>query len=174
MLFCDLDGFKQVNDTRGHEAGDAVLVEVAQRLGAAVRDGDLVVRFAGDEFVIVARPEGAGHIADRLLRRLVDPITLRDGSSVHVGTSIGIADALDPTVDPVTADELLRSEPTRPRTRRSATARAGGAGVALEPTTRTSCRLPAAGADTDGSSWSRPASIRCTGRFSRRVLCRLS
>ncbi len=108
VLFCDLDGFKQVNDTRGHEAGDAVLVEVAQRLGAAVRDGDLVARFAGDEFVIVSRPEGAGHIADRLLRRLVDPITLRDGSAVHVGTSIGIADALDPTVDPVTADELLQ------------------------------------------------------------------
>ena len=91
-----------------NEAGDAVLVEVAQRLGAAVRDGDLVARFAGDEFVIVSRPEGAGHIADRLLRRLVDPITLRDGSAVHVGTSIGIADALDPTVDPVTADELLQ------------------------------------------------------------------
>ncbi|MFN8021391.1 MAG: PAS domain S-box protein [Acidimicrobiales bacterium] len=108
VLFCDLDGFKAVNDTRGHEAGDAVLVEVAQRLGGAVRDGDLVARFAGDEFVIVARPEGAGHIADRLLRRLVEPIVLRDGSSVHVGTSIGIADALDPGVDPVTADDLLQ------------------------------------------------------------------
>lgn len=56
VLFCDLDGFKSVNDTGGHPAGDAVLVECAQRLIAAVRDADVVARVGGDEFVILIRP----------------------------------------------------------------------------------------------------------------------
>ncbi len=112
VLFCDLDGFKAVNDTHGHEAGDAVLVEVAGRLSAAVRDGDLVARFAGDEFVLVSRPEGATRIADRLLQRLTEPIALADGSSARVGTSIGIADLLDPTGIEVTAEELLKQADT--------------------------------------------------------------
>lgn len=108
VLFCDLDGFKAVNDTCGHEAGDAVLVEVAKRLSASVRDGDLVARLAGDEFVIVSRPEGAGHIANRLLARLVEPIALADGSTATVGTSIGIADLHDPTSSDLAIDELLK------------------------------------------------------------------
>ena len=112
MLFCDLDGFKAVNDTYGHEAGDAVLVEVAGRLSASVRDGDLVARFAGDEFVLVSRPEGATRIADRLLQRLTEPIALADGQSARVGTSIGIADLLDPTGVEVTAEELLKQADT--------------------------------------------------------------
>jgi diguanylate cyclase (GGDEF)-like protein/PAS domain S-box-containing protein len=112
VLFCDLDGFKAVNDTRGHEAGDAVLVEVAQRLIGAVRDGDLVARFAGDEFVLVSRPEGATRIADRLLARLTEPVVLADGSTVKVGTSIGIADLLDPTSVEMTADDLLKQADT--------------------------------------------------------------
>jgi diguanylate cyclase (GGDEF)-like protein/PAS domain S-box-containing protein len=112
VLFCDLDGFKAVNDTRGHEAGDAVLVEVANRLTASVRDGDLVARFAGDEFVLVSRPEGASRIADRLLQRLTEPIGLVDGSTVTVGTSIGIADLVDPSLDEVTAEELLKQADT--------------------------------------------------------------
>ena len=108
VLFCDLDGFKAVNDSRGHEAGDEVLVEVGRRFAASVRDGDLVARLAGDEFVVVSRPEGANRIADRLLQRITEPIVLSDGATASVGTSIGIADVVDPATDPVSADDLLK------------------------------------------------------------------
>jgi diguanylate cyclase (GGDEF)-like protein len=56
VLFCDLDGFKQVNDTAGHAAGDAVLVETARRLRLALREGDTVARVGGDEFVLIVEP----------------------------------------------------------------------------------------------------------------------
>ncbi len=101
LLFLDLDDFKTVNDTLGHAAGDLVLVEVARRLQAAVRPGDLVARLHGDEFVVVCAetaPVGTGmRTGDALLRRvhaaLHPPVHLPSGSH-HVRASIGLAVAV--------------------------------------------------------------------------------
>jgi diguanylate cyclase (GGDEF)-like protein len=98
VLFLDLDGFKEVNDTFGHEAGDQVLVEVASRVRRTVRAIDTVARLGGDEFVIVCpsdagAPDGAAWIEDlarRLLEVLAEPIHY-DGQSRSVTASIGIA-----------------------------------------------------------------------------------
>jgi diguanylate cyclase (GGDEF)-like protein/PAS domain S-box-containing protein len=110
VLFCDLDGFKPVNDRSGHEGGDQVLVEVAHRLRRAVRDGDIVARLGGDEFVVLCESVGdttdvAERVAQRLHELVEDPITHR-GEQFHVGLSIGIA-YVPPGVR-TDADELLR------------------------------------------------------------------
>ncbi|GIF15973.1 hypothetical protein Ate01nite_60050 [Actinoplanes teichomyceticus] len=93
VLYLDLDGFKQVNDEYGHEAGDAVLTAVAGRLSSAVRNTDLVVRLGGDEFVLFC-PELAADDAIRLAERVVAdvarPIPFR-GRMLDVGASVGIA-----------------------------------------------------------------------------------
>jgi diguanylate cyclase (GGDEF)-like protein/PAS domain S-box-containing protein len=98
VLFCDLDGFKQINDTYGHDAGDRVLIEVAQRLSATARDHDLVARIAGDEFVVMIREIGsisdAEAAASRQLESLVPPIRVA-GELVRVSASIGVAMARD-------------------------------------------------------------------------------
>ena len=90
----DLDGFKEVNDQRGHEAGDAVLVEVAQRLEHVVRANDTVARLGGDEFVLLLadleRPEQAEEIVLRALQAVRQPVPLEQGSA-HVSASIGLA-----------------------------------------------------------------------------------
>jgi diguanylate cyclase (GGDEF)-like protein len=94
VMFLDLDGFKAVNDGLGHEAGDMLLIEVANRLVDCVRGSDVVARFGGDEFVVVLEdvPDErvARIVADRILDQLGAPITL-DGGTVKVGASIGIA-----------------------------------------------------------------------------------
>ncbi|MFC5667232.1 diguanylate cyclase domain-containing protein [Kitasatospora misakiensis] len=92
VLFCDLDGFKSVNDRFGHNAGDAVLVEVARRLSAAVRDGDTVARLGGDEFVVLADGIGrdeAKDLAHRLRNAIIPPMRI-DGRAMRVGVSLGI------------------------------------------------------------------------------------
>ncbi|MGN6605724.1 MAG: diguanylate cyclase domain-containing protein, partial [Jatrophihabitans sp.] len=94
LLFCDLDGFKAVNDRFGHDAGDRVLVEVASRLGAEGREDDLVARLAGDEFVVVLRDvtavDQAVAAAQRRSSALRRPITV-EGQLLTVGASIGVA-----------------------------------------------------------------------------------
>jgi diguanylate cyclase (GGDEF)-like protein/PAS domain S-box-containing protein len=94
LLFIDLDHFKAVNDALGHEAGDRLLIEVADRLVHAVRTGDTVARIGGDEFVILAetlsvRAE-ARLIAERVLELLAEPIHL-NGTDVTISASVGIA-----------------------------------------------------------------------------------
>ncbi|NEB81847.1 diguanylate cyclase [Streptomyces sp. SID14478] len=92
VLFCDLDGFKSINDRFGHNAGDAVLIEVARRLTSGVRDGDTVARLGGDEFVVLADGLGradAQDLAVRLRNAIIPPIRV-DGRAVRVGASFGI------------------------------------------------------------------------------------
>ncbi|WP_147431859.1 diguanylate cyclase domain-containing protein [Motilibacter peucedani] len=91
LLFVDLDGFKGVNDQLGHAAGDAVLVQVGERLRGAVRTMDTVARLSGDEFVVVAELELL-ELADSVRERLdtaLAPAYEIDGARVEVGASIG-------------------------------------------------------------------------------------
>lgn len=94
IVFTDLDGFKQINDRFGHEAGDAVLVDAAHRLTGAVREVDTCGRWGGDEFVLVIELGGssAPHtVIDRLRAAFEEPFRLPDGSRQKIGLSIGAA-----------------------------------------------------------------------------------
>ncbi|SNR91707.1 GGDEF domain-containing protein [Actinoplanes regularis] len=96
-MMLDLDGFKPVNDTFGHAAGDEVLIIVGRRLAAELRESDLLSRFGGDEFAILVTElseADAAAVAQRLLDRLAEPMTVHD-AVVRVGGSIGLA-ALPP------------------------------------------------------------------------------
>ncbi|MCT7295890.1 EAL domain-containing protein [Ralstonia sp. CHL-2022] len=93
LMFMDLDGFKAVNDVYGHHVGDLLLIDVAQRIGARVRQQDTVARVGGDEFVVLAYvddPEDAGTLADALLEVVREPF-MAGGHELRVSTSIGIA-----------------------------------------------------------------------------------
>jgi diguanylate cyclase (GGDEF)-like protein len=108
VMFLDLDGFKAVNDTLGHAAGDQLLRAVSARLTGLLREGDSVGRLGGDEFVVLAEGEsldaGAEVIAERIGEVLAAPFTLgEDRTSVKVRASIGIA-----TGARASAEELLR------------------------------------------------------------------
>ncbi|GAA2062291.1 hypothetical protein GCM10009801_05280 [Streptomyces albiaxialis] len=111
VLFCDLDGFKSINDRFGHHSGDAVLVEVARRLSGGVRDNDTVARMGGDEFVVLADglgPSEAQDLAVRLRNAIIPPIRV-DNRSVRVGASFGIGWA----ACGMTAEEILQSADQR-------------------------------------------------------------
>jgi diguanylate cyclase (GGDEF)-like protein len=92
LLLLDLNGFKGVNDSLGHHAGDLLLDQVAQRLCGLVCDTDTVARLGGDEFAIlvVGEPAVAGAMATRIHKRLAQPFQI-DGQPVQVGASVGIA-----------------------------------------------------------------------------------
>jgi diguanylate cyclase (GGDEF)-like protein len=111
VLFLDLDGFKGVNDTLGHPAGDQLLNVIAERLKRTVRDTDKVARFGGDEFAILQLaadlPAGAAVLSGRLVEAVAEPCII-DGQQVVVGTSIGIA-VLRTQGQQHDPDQLLRS-----------------------------------------------------------------
>jgi two-component system, cell cycle response regulator len=94
LMFLDLDEFKAINDSRGHEAGDSVLQAVAEQLRGAVRQTETVSRFGGDEFSILIEPfddvTTARTVAERILGRLQQPVSL-SGEEIRVSSSIGIA-----------------------------------------------------------------------------------
>ncbi len=108
VLFCDLDGFKSVNDTFGHAAGDALLRGCSERLRATLREGDYVARIGGDEFVVFRCDECGDddnqYLANRIVAALSEPFDL-DGCVVQIGVSIGYAVFPD---DADTAGELIR------------------------------------------------------------------
>ena len=108
VLFLDLDGFKQINDQAGHDTGDAVLREVAQRLKDAVRASDTVSRYGGDEFVIIAASitdaASAATVATKLLQVMAVPIKI-NGAEYQVTASIGISLFPDHSTD---IDQLLK------------------------------------------------------------------
>lgn len=108
LMFIDLDNFKYINDTFGHDAGDDLLCEVARRLGSAVRKMDKVYRLGGDEFTVVlpgvdSRQE-VERIAQRVLTALTPPLSLR-GGTVYVSASVGAACS---PLDASTSDQLVR------------------------------------------------------------------
>jgi diguanylate cyclase (GGDEF)-like protein/PAS domain S-box-containing protein len=109
VLMLDLDGFKAVNDTLGHDAGDEVLVEVGARLSACVRPGDTVARRGGDEFTVLLENMGDASVielvAGRVAEHLRKPLSLR-GHELHVAASIGMALSSDQSES---AQRLLRN-----------------------------------------------------------------
>ena len=107
LLLLDLDGFKEVNDSLGHHAGDHLLRQVGPRLRAVLRSGDLLARLGGDEFAVLLSEAGldqAHQLAVRLRELILQPFTV-EGIRLHVGVSIGVATAPVPAA---TVQELLR------------------------------------------------------------------
>ena len=109
VLFLDLDGFKAVNDTFGHDAGDRLLIELSGRMRQVLRDEDTLARMGGDEFVGVLTgitdPLGCADMLNRLLDAASGPMTLQ-GDVLQVSASIGVT--FYPQADEVDADQLLR------------------------------------------------------------------
>jgi diguanylate cyclase (GGDEF)-like protein len=109
LLFIDIDDFKDVNDSFGHEGGDALLVQLAHRLRASVRSEDLVARLGGDEFAVVVVDDddgtpATGPVADRIYQSLSEPFVI-GGRSLRVSLSMGVAPR---TADAADVTELLR------------------------------------------------------------------
>ncbi|MEH6346333.1 MAG: EAL domain-containing protein [Bermanella sp.] len=102
LLFLDLDQFKRINDSLGHEAGDQLLVEIAHRLEGSIRESDTVSRIGGDEFTVllsdIDSSNGVRYIADKILKRLCQPMMLNNqevSNTVSIGITIGPSDGDD-------------------------------------------------------------------------------
>ncbi len=138
LLLLDLDGFKEVNDSLGHHAGDHLLRQIGPRLLPALRPGDLLARLGGDEFAVLlpaADLATAETMAERLRELVLQPMTV-EGIRLHVGVSIGVAGAPVPAA---TVEELLRCADVA-----MYSAKAGRAGVHVyvpDPTGGTGDRL---------------------------------
>jgi diguanylate cyclase (GGDEF)-like protein/PAS domain S-box-containing protein len=109
VLFLDLDDFKAVNDTLGHDVGDQLLVAVGARIAATLRPGDTVARLGGDEFAVLLKKmedeQIAGRVAERITRQLVPPFAI-EGKEISIRASIGIAGLVS---GQEAADELIRN-----------------------------------------------------------------
>jgi diguanylate cyclase (GGDEF)-like protein len=108
VIYVDLDNFKPINDTLGHEAGDAVLVGAAERLMASLRPSDTAARLGGDEFAVLLvdiPEEHIGVVADRIVTNLTQPLEVA-GEELTVGASLGVASAASGTLD---AESLVRN-----------------------------------------------------------------
>jgi diguanylate cyclase (GGDEF)-like protein len=135
LAYVDLDGFKAVNDTLGHAAGDEVLVAVAKRLSAVVRDGDVVARLGGDEYALVlldVTPDVLADVAARATAAVRAPITTHAGE-VRVDASVGLATA---PRDGTTLDAVLHAADARMYRQKRARAERGAqaVGAAARPT----------------------------------------
>src|SRR5262249_46896335 len=97
VLLVKLDGFTAVNDVRGYDIGDAVLVEVARRLRTGAGGSDLAARLSGDEFAVVTEepPVRAYALATRMVPVLAEPVVLPGGVTVHLTASVGMTDLAD-------------------------------------------------------------------------------
>lgn len=102
LLFLDLDQFKRINDSMGHDAGDQLLIETARRISDCVRETDTVSRIGGDEFTVLLTDVSSSHdvhnVADKILRTLAKPLTLKNQeitNTVSIGITMGPADGLD-------------------------------------------------------------------------------
>ncbi|MQG94168.1 diguanylate cyclase domain-containing protein [Pseudomonas sp. MN1F] len=104
LLFLDSDHFKQINDSRGHAVGDEVLINVADRVRAQLREHDLVARLGGDEFAVLLTPlhsrEDAERIAEKIIASMQLPMLLDGGESLTTSLSVGIAYYPDDGSDP--------------------------------------------------------------------------
>ncbi|MBS0569749.1 MAG: EAL domain-containing protein [Proteobacteria bacterium] len=109
VLFVDLDRFKSINDSLGHGVGDEVLIAVSKRLRGSVRASDTVARYAGDEFTMILRHivqrDDVMRIAEKIVRVMEVPLTLADGSELHITASIGVSFYPD---DAANAERLLK------------------------------------------------------------------
>jgi diguanylate cyclase (GGDEF)-like protein/PAS domain S-box-containing protein len=109
VMFVDLDHFKSINDTLGHEAGDELLCQMAARLGGSIREDDTVARIGGDEFTIILaelrHPEDAVNVAEKVIKAVQQPLMIA-GTSIEISASIGIALFPDDGAD---AESLLRN-----------------------------------------------------------------
>jgi diguanylate cyclase (GGDEF)-like protein len=139
VLFLDMDGFKLINDTRGHEEGDELLRQFGARLQGSIRETDMAARLAGDEFVVILEMLGDEHDAvakaDFLLGQLSRPFVLNSGV-VQVGASIGVV--LQMPAQPADATRLLaRADQAMYEAKR-----AGKHRVALAPAEAEPAELP--------------------------------